>query len=339
MNDPRTPVSLEPRKYSDRLGMIDADQLQAVADEFGLGHVANAEPAPGGLFGQIVLITTTDGKYAMRGNPHGHAQLTKERRVAQLIHERSSLPAPWPYHVSENTELFGWTYALMPKLPGTTGSQLWNTGHEEQRIALATAFGQALGRLHEATSPFFGPYDAGLDDFIEMDDFPDWALHRLDACRNKGRSADALPMEAEQFIDTLIEECAPALAEPFEPVLIHHDFTLGNLNLKKSGSGFAATGVFDLFEAYLGDGEEDIVRMLRDVRSYEQRQAFADAYTAHRPLRPGASERLALYALADFLVIWEYGKRNGVWFEDIAFLDAVRPIIANARAIGSTHRR
>jgi hypothetical protein len=79
-----------------------------------------------------------------------------------------------------------------------------------------------------------------------------------------------------------------------------------------------------------------MVRMLRDVRTDEHRRAFVDAYTAHRPLRPGASERLALYALADFLVIWEYGKRNSVWFEDIEFLDSVRPIIANAQTIGTT---
>jgi hypothetical protein len=70
-----------PRKYSERLGMIDAGQLQAVADEFALGRVTNAAPATAGLFGQIVLITTATGEYAMRGNPHGHAQLTKERLV------------------------------------------------------------------------------------------------------------------------------------------------------------------------------------------------------------------------------------------------------------------
>jgi hygromycin-B 7''-O-kinase len=180
LNDPRPGVKLEPRTYSGRLGIVDGDQLHAVADEFGLGCVTDAEPAPGGLFGQIVFITTTDGEYVMRGNPHGHVQLTRERLVVQLIHERSSLAAPWPHHVSENTELFGWTYAVMPKLPGTSGSELWDTGDDEQGIALATASGEALGQLHETTSPFFGPYDAQLDDFIEMDDFPDWALHRLD---------------------------------------------------------------------------------------------------------------------------------------------------------------
>jgi hygromycin-B 7''-O-kinase len=319
LNDPQPSVSLEPCQYSERLGVIDADQLQAVADEFGLGRVTAAEPAPGGLFGQVVFLTTTAGEYAMRGNPHGHVHLTKERRVAQLIHERSSLAAPWPYQVSENTEMFGSTYAVMPKLPGTNGEQWWDTGDAEQRIALATAFGEALARLHETTSPFFGPYDAGLDDFIAMHNFPDWALHA----------------EAELFIDTLIDQCAGALAEPFEPVLVHHDFQQSNLNLDESGAGFTATGVFDLFESYFGDGEEDLIRMLQNVQTDDERRAFADAYTAHRPLRPGAAERLTLYALADFLVVWEYGKRNGVWFEDVAFLDGIRPVIANARAAGS----
>ncbi len=324
---------LGPRKYSERLGVITADQLQSVADEFGLGRVTAAEAAPGGLFGQIVFLTTTGGEYAMRGNPHGHAQLTKERLVAGLIHERSSLPAPWPYRVSENTELFGWTYAVMSRMPGRTGSQLWETGDDQQRIALATAFGEALSQLHETTAPFFGPYDAESDDFVQVDDFPDWVLHRLDQTRNACRAVNGLTAPAELFIDAMIDECASSLAEPFEPVLVHHDFTLGNLNFKESGRGFVATGVFDLFESYFGDGEEDLVRILQHLGTAAERRAFAGAYSAHRPLRPGASQRLALYALADFLICWEYAKRNRVWFEDADFLECVRPIIANARAI------
>ncbi len=74
-------------------------------------------------------------------------------------------------------------------------------------------------------------------------------------------------------------------------------------------------GVFDLFEAYLADGEEDLVRMLWQFNR-AQREAFVAAYKAHHPLRPGASDRLALYALSDWMVIWEYGKRVGQWFDD-----------------------
>lgn len=326
---------LEPRRYSERLGVIDPGQLFAVAERFDLGEVTDAEPATTGLFGQNIFLTTSRGRFVLRGHPHGHVQLTKERRVADFIDQHSSLPVPWPYVVCDDAELFGWTYAVMPMLPGTTGSTLWDTADEDGRLALAAAGGEALARLHEAESDFFGPYDAQMDDFIEMDDFPDWFLHRLDHWRSACRAVNALSTEAERYIDDLVESCSPALSEPFTPVLVHHDFKLGNLNFEPAQNGFEPTGVFDLFEAYLADGEEDLVRLLWTVKTDAERRAFGDAYTADRPLRPGAADRLALYALADWLVIWEYGKRVGSWFEDATFVETVRPIVGNARAVGS----
>lgn len=325
-------VSLEPRKYSERLGVLDADQLQAACDEFDLGNVTGAETPVGGLFGQNVILTMSDGsRYVLRGNPHGHVQLTKERVVARLIYERSSLPAPWPYEVSDDTEIFGWTFAIMPCLPGESGTSLWENG--SARIALATATGEALVRLHEARSAFFGPYDAQLDDFVAMDDYADWALHRLDHWRNACRAVNAVGTDAERWIDEVLDECSSALDVPFESVLVHHDFKHGNLSFQPTRNGFEATGVFDLFEGYLADGEEDLVRMLW-LTNRDERAAFAAAYLAQRPLRDGASERLAIYALSDWLCIWEYGSRHG-WYEGATFLDRAVPIVRNARAIAS----
>ncbi|HYZ91987.1 MAG TPA: aminoglycoside phosphotransferase family protein [Actinomycetota bacterium] len=326
---------LEPRKYSERLGVIDPGQLFEVAERFDLGEVLSAEPPVGGLFGQNLFLTTTKGDYVLRGHPHGHVQLTKERRVADFIDQGSSLPAPWPYVVSDDTETFGWTYAIMPRLEGESGAELWEAANEADRLEICKASGEALARLHEADGDFFGPYDAQLDDFIEMDDFADWLLHRLEHWRSMARAVNSLSTEAEVYIDELIETCSPALAEPFAPVLVHHDFKPGNLNFERTSHGFEPTGIFDLFEAYLADGEEDIVRMLWTVRTTEERKAFVDAYTAHRPLRPGAADRLALYALSDWLVIWEYGHRMATWFDDTSFMERIQPIIKNAREIGS----
>jgi aminoglycoside phosphotransferase (APT) family kinase protein len=119
-------------------------------------------------------------------------------------------------------------------------------------------------------------------------------------------------------------------------VVVHHDFKHANLNFEPGRAGYTATGVFDLFEAYLADGEEDLVRMLWTVETDEQRRAFVDAYTGSRPLRPGASDRLALYALSDWLVIWEYGRRVGAFFdEDATFVETARPIVDRARAIAA----
>jgi aminoglycoside phosphotransferase (APT) family kinase protein len=330
---PYAAAVLEPQKYSERLGVIDPDQLYEVADRFDLGDVTGAEAAPGGLFGQNLFLTTTKGEFVLRGNPHGHVQLTKERRVAELINEGSSLPAPWPYEVCDDTSTFGWTYAVMPRLEGTQGELLWNEADLDDRVELAAACGEALAMLHETKSETFGPYDAQLDAFIALDDFPEWWLHRFEHWRSTCRAINAMSTEAERFIDDLLERCSPALAEPFRPVLVHHDFKLGNVNF--DAEDYEPLGIFDLFEAYLADGEEDLVRMLWTVQRDEERRAFIEAYTDEVELRPGAGERLELYALADWLVIWEYGQRHSIWFGEASFIDTVKPILGNARKVES----
>jgi aminoglycoside phosphotransferase (APT) family kinase protein len=327
---------LIPQRYSERLGVLEPDQLRDAAERFDLGELIDAEPASGGLFGQNVFLTTTQGEFVLRGHPHGHVQLTKERRVARFINERSSLPVPWPYQVCDDASTFGWTYAIMPRLEGESGSDLRVLADEERRLELADAAGEALAMLHEAQTDFFGPYDAQLDDFIALDDFPDWFLHRLEHWRSACRAVNAMSTEAELYIDDLIEKHADALKEPFTPVLVHHDFKLGNLNFDPDT--LDPTGVFDLFEAYIGDPEEDVVRMLWTVDTDEERKAFVESYTSERPFRPGAADRLTLYALCDWLVVWEYGRRIGSWFEDTTFMESIQPILRNAQAIGSTRQ-
>ncbi len=324
---------LGPQKYSERLGLIEPDQLREATERHELGELRDAYPAPGGPFAQNVVLETTQGLFVLRGNPRGHSQLTKERRVARFIDERSTLPAAWPYTVCDDTETFGWTYAVLPFLPGTPGLELWPTLDADGRVDLAGAAGESLAELHDARADFFGPYDGQLDDFIELEDFGDWFLHRLGHWRNACRAVNALSTDAEQYIDDLIDEHADALDEPFTPVLVHHDFTIENLNFDLGN--FEATGVFDLGEANLADGEEDLVRMLGHLDTDDEREAFVEAYTEDHPLRPGAGDRLALYALVDHLRVWEFGRRFGAIFdEDASFVGTANPVIERARAVG-----
>lgn len=316
--------------------MIEAAQLNAVAEQFGIGTIVDAWTPSGGLFGQIVMLETTEGRYVFRGNPHGHAHLTKERCVAGLIHERSELSAPWPYRICDDAILFGWTYAVMPMLPGSCGRDLWVSADATGRLELAASGGRALALLHHVTMPTPADYDEQVDDFVPVTvDFTTWWLERLDYWRTGCRASGALSLEAERFIDEVIERDLPALGSPFVPALVHHDFKPGNLNYTWAGGSVQVSGVFDLFEAYFGDPEEDLVRMLWDVQTDEQRQAFIEAYTDSTPLRDGAADRLELYALADWLICWEYGKRNGVWFNDVTFAESCRPVLARARAVAS----
>lgn len=86
------------REYSKRLGVISDEQLQAALDRVGLGRLLSAEPATGGLFGQNIMLTTSEGEFVFRGAPHWDAegnddwQFQKERLFSELVHERGTGP-------------------------------------------------------------------------------------------------------------------------------------------------------------------------------------------------------------------------------------------------------
>jgi len=321
----------EQRIHSEGLGVIDGGQLQRACDLFDLGEVTKAEPASAGLWGQNVLLSTTTGEFVLRGKPQTPWQFSKEQLVATEISRRSTLPVPCPYHVSNDLEVFGWPFAVMPRLAGTMGARIWEEADAAAKLELAAAHGQALAQLHHATFDMPGPYDEATNAFVPVDDFQRWTLERIEGLRARCRGIDALSEEAERFIDELIASCSAALTERLVPVLVHHDFSLANTNYETTGSGYRATGVFDLGEAHIGDGEEDLIRFLFR-RKRQERAAFVSSYTNDHPLRAGASDRLSLYALADLLFMWEVSHRVTNWFAGSTFVEIVSPFLEILRS-------
>ncbi len=102
--------------WSSRLGEIPEQRFQSALDRFGLGRLLSAMPVTRGMFGQNVFLTTTTGEFVFRGCPHDDRQFLTERWAARAITEQI-WPAPWPYMISDDTDLFGWRWAIMPRLP------------------------------------------------------------------------------------------------------------------------------------------------------------------------------------------------------------------------------
>jgi hypothetical protein len=102
-----------------------------------------------------------------------------------------------------------------------------------------------------------------------------------------------------------------------------NDYNPGNLLVDRVQGAWRVTGLFDLMEYYMGNGEADLARPVaiyldagqhRDVRLA---QAFGAAYLERRPARPGFAERYTLFMLRDRLIAWEYGTRPGQdWFPE-----------------------
>ncbi len=93
--------------YSQRFGMLSEQQFQAALDRFRLGN-----------FGQNVFLTSTWGAFVLRGAPLDLLQFEVEGWFLQQWHELTQAPVPWPYLLDHDTDLFGWSYVIMPRLPG-----------------------------------------------------------------------------------------------------------------------------------------------------------------------------------------------------------------------------
>jgi aminoglycoside phosphotransferase (APT) family kinase protein len=308
MTDPLT------REYSERLGVLRAEQLQAALDRFDLGRLIAAEPARQGLFGQIVMIESSRGDWVLRGAPH-EEQLPRERFVARLIHERTTLTAPWPYHIETSAEIFGWPFALMHRIPGVVEG----ADEPDGRLDLARALGEGLAALHAIEGVAPGYYDPAADAVVP---YPvDHETRVVDRVHEwLGRCREARPEATDDadvaWLEEIVAENRSALRVPFMPCFVHHDYKPNNVLCEHAASGWSVRGVVDLAEGYFGDPEEDLVRCVATFAPIQLGcvRPFVAAYARCRPLRPGHQERYRIYQLMDRLVMWEYGQRNGLWF-------------------------
>ena len=114
------------KPLGDRLGQLAQSQLQSALEIFGLGELIDVNVASEGLFGQNLLLEV-DGsggreQWVFRGAPHWPYQFSRERYFVEIVQRMTEAPVPWPFHVERDENLFGWSYALMPRLAGVPPS-------------------------------------------------------------------------------------------------------------------------------------------------------------------------------------------------------------------------
>lgn len=325
------------REYSKRLGAISDAQLQAALDRFDLGRLNRAEPVTGGLFGQNLFLASSKGEFVFRGAPHHGWQLPTERFFCKMLHERTRIPAPWPFLIDEHTDIFGWSFAIMPKMAGLhlSNPETRRSLSFDDRRGIARALGRGLAAMHELTWPKEGRYVPETDTvegFVLAQElkFPFHtparplagvgsptgaerviALIRELTTRSQKRGANATIEDAD-WTEKVISEAQDALEIPYEPCIVMQDYQEGNVVVERTGGEWQVSGVFDLGGAYFGDGEADLCRPIASYldRDASLAKAFLDAFLKERPTRDGFESRFPVYMLLDRLIIWEYVQRN-----------------------------
>ena len=333
---------MEAHEFSKRLGAISPAQFQAALDHFGLGRLVSAEPITLGNFGQNCFLHSTAGAFVLRGTPHYPWQFLEEQLFAQLLHEHTSVPVPWPYYVDESAAIFGWSYAIMPRLPGRPLADKafrGSLGGAAQR-EIARALGHTLADLQALEWPLPGAYDPTTRTIRQSGAVNPVAVNPADAAPGVDAPAYARQLLAQAqavapeqttaadaaWAESVIAGALNALREPFRPCCVMRDYQENNVNVTRAADGtWQVSGVFDLMGLFFGDGE---AALSRQAAIYAERDAslaseYVWSYLRQRPPRAGFARRFPLYMLAERLEVWEWAYRTDrVWWDRSLSLQA-----------------
>jgi aminoglycoside phosphotransferase (APT) family kinase protein len=231
---------MAPRKYSERLGVLDDRQLQVALARWGLGDFVRAEPISGGLFGQNVFVASTKGDWVLRGVPHYDWQLPAERFFCDLLHTRTRAPAPWPYLVDQSDDIFGWSYAIMPRMPGIQPS---GALAREDRLGMAQALAENLALIHELTWPFPGAFDLAAGTIVAYTvGWPAWVAADVDRWLELARAHSDRTTDADiAWVAGLLARARDALAEPFQPTIVMHDYKEQNVTFRRFSQRYSSS--------------------------------------------------------------------------------------------------
>jgi len=301
--------------YSKRLGAISPDQFQAALERLGLGDFVRAEPISSGLFGQNVFVTSTEGKFVLRGAPHYPWQFPTEQFFVEQMHQRTQVPVPYPYILERSEDIFGWSFAVMPRLEGVAlMDEAVATGlTAEDRPAISRAMAQALVEMQSLTWDRAGKYDPETGSVQAFEGgYWAWVVERIRTKMSESvRYNDHTTDSDVRWAESVIAEAIPVFDSPYRPCVVHADYGEHNVVVMHK-DGWQVGGVFDWMTAHFGDGAADLSLSVTMYLGREPALAdtFVQAYLEHKPARSGFVELQQVYMLNLKLSFWEYWQRE-----------------------------
>jgi aminoglycoside phosphotransferase (APT) family kinase protein len=300
------------REYSKRLGDISDEQLQRALNHFDLGTFLHAEPIRFGLFGQNLFVTSTSGEFVLRGVPHYDWQFPTEKFFIEQLRARTRVPVPYPYLLNASTEIFGWSFVIMPKLPGLqlADAQVVARLSMDERRTVAQALAAMLIEIQTLTWAHPGRYNIATQMIKHMSqDYRSWIVQRIRELLAQAQSYNANTTVTDAaWVENIIERTAHACLTPYQPSLVLEDYKEPNVVVRREGTGWQVSGVFDFMTAHFGDGEADLARQVGTYlrETPELADEFVQFYLDQKEVQPGFGERQQLYMLYDSLLIWSF---------------------------------
>jgi len=264
-----------------------------------------------------IVISNPSKSLVLKTYPEkwGHYKPGKEKFVFELIKSNTNLCVPEIYILDKSKKILPKTYLLMSKMEGIMPKKAKLSNEEKKNLYFQ--LGQDLAKLHKIKFSDFGwiykdkisryelkyakPFKTWKEFFFskykEVKDELKNAKDKKYGKLNKKSFEKLLPE-----IDEYIEKNSHLLNTRIEPVLIHNDFSLTNVLVKKN-KHWKISAIFDVEMSMTGHNEFELSNMdlLYNKKTLfklnEQEKSFFEGYQSIKKLSKDFEERQRLYFL------------------------------------------
>lgn len=250
---------------SNRLGILNDGQLQAMLDRFELGKLISSEKTANGAMGQTMFVSSTAGDFVLKGNPLYDGQLLEEKFFIESIYKRTKVPVPMPYIIDQSGEIFGWSYALMPRLPGEhlNSNYFKDNLSKDEKFTVAELIAKTLSEFHTWTVTDFG--DLNTEHFTVApfkDSYKQWLFKRIMFWLEDAKKYSKITARDMHWVEDLFEQSNEAFEKFITPTFIMGDFKPGNFLIHSKENKWEIGGVFDFTNSYFADPITDLMKMV-----------------------------------------------------------------------------
>ena len=317
--------------YAGSLGEITGEQFDKALQKLDLGSLIKVEKVIGGVVGQNVFLTSTKGEFVFRGRPFYDEQFDVEKFAVENLREKTNVTTAYPYLIDNDTDIFGFKYAIMPRLSGiliANGGTIIVDLSKDDRLKIARAMAETLAEMHtlkyEPDNRFPFPFE-----YKSSEDYAKWVVSRItDEIEDfiDIRSGDV------EFITEIVEKNKDALLIPFEPCFLMGDFKEDNVLFSNDNGEWKVSAVFDFAMSHFGDCERDLSRLyaMYAETDVDLAKEFINTYVKLNPPREGFFERLKIYSLEERKGIWWWAKNRtegAFWDENLSLTEWLEPYL------------
>lgn len=173
-------------------------------------------------------------------------QYQSERVALQLLEARLTVSTP---RVVADSEIEGWPYLVMTRLPGVGLATVWDRYEEAGKCAILRDIGALIAEVQCISPGELATLHPPWNEFLS---------HQTQQCKAR-HTERGLPHALLADLDRYLERTASVLPIDAPSVLLTGEFTPENLLMQQHAGAWKISGLIDFGDSTVGFGEYDLL--------------------------------------------------------------------------------